>query len=54
MKMRGRAVDRRKSSGAGSVMANRSQLERARRVDLLALSFLALALLFGAGFWSGL
>jgi hypothetical protein len=35
-------------------MANITQPKRARGVDLLALSFLALALLFGAGLWSGL
>jgi hypothetical protein len=35
-------------------MANHSQPKRVRGVDLLALSFLTLALLFGVGFWSGL
>jgi hypothetical protein len=39
---------------AGSVMSHHNQPNRARGVDLLALSFLVLAFLFGAGFWSGL
>jgi hypothetical protein len=49
------AVDlRNHEHGCGSVMKNHHQPNRARGVDLLALSFLVLALLFGAGFWSGL
>jgi hypothetical protein len=39
---------------AGRVMANHNQFRRPRGADLLALSFLAFALLIGAGFWSGL
>jgi hypothetical protein len=35
-------------------MANHTQPKRARGIDLVALSFLALAFLFGAGLWSGL
>jgi hypothetical protein len=35
-------------------MAQPNQLRRAHGADLLALSFLALALLIGAGLWSGL
>jgi hypothetical protein len=34
-------------------MRYRNQSRRAHGADLLALSFLALALLIGAGFWSG-